>query len=659
MKTNRIMLLGAALMAAACAKEIAPENNQNNTDVKLMPVTFNVGGEAGEDAGSKVVLGGENMKEVHWTEADKIKVFDGVSNQLPAFNVISGFGTTSATISGKISETAEAPYFAMYPYQEGATFTAAESFKYGTTTANCYNGYMTINLPCKQKAVANGIDPNAFIGVAMSTDGESFSFKNFMALVKFKLDAADVEGLETISFSGNGDTPPAIAGDLYVYYQSATASSFSQAYTGNMQRYVTLTAPENGWEDDVYYYFAIRPYKFESGFTITAKYSDGSCRHITTATGAVESGTAQTIASGRTLLLNKLPALKSGLPNDLYIAFMHGVLSIGGKTLKESDFSAGAKLATASSASFGLGAAANTINFYSQNEGCNFILNGNIGITAPVAICSRYLDKPVSISTNSKYFQVNSAASGASLYAFNISFDCNSQSNGIFRNYNGGSLDNLFLDSCNFTNLHSNLVQMTQANQKFDNISITNCNIGFSVPATSDGNYNNAYLINSNQSVTSTNICLVNNIIYCKEGRGGTLFGTTVNNNTITNLNISNNTIVGIYPTTNHHYVMAKEVKNIVLKNNYFHLPNLYNYTGNSNYLSIVKATTEPADKSNVNKSFVYYEGENTPTTVKSFIANSEENTALNCYMNTENQLAIDWTNLTFECKEPGYGASR
>lgn len=654
MKTNRIMLLGAALMAAACAKEIAPENNQNNIDIKLVPITFNAGGETGEDAGSKVVLGGENMKEVHWTQADKIKVFDGVSNELPAFNVISGYGTTSATISGKISETAEAPYFAMYPYQEGATFTVADKVTSGSSSADCYKGYISLTIPTEQKAVANSIDPAAFIGIAYSDNGKTFTFKNLTAFVKLQLDENDIDGLESVSFSSNvnsSDKLQDITGPVYGYFANANKSP-QILFGSNMSPYATLLKPDKGWEANTDYYIAIRPVTMSTGFTITAKYSDGSCRHISTTQGPA-------IGRNGTLKLDKIPALTAGLPNDLYIAFIHGVLSIGGKTLKKSDFSAGIKLATATSAKFGLGAAANTINFYSQNENCNFILNGNIGITAPVAICSRYLDKPVSISTNSKYFQVNNAASGASLYAFNISFDCNSQSNGIFRNYSGGSLDNLFLDSCNFTNLHSNLVQMTQANQSFDNISITNCNIGFSVPATSDGNYNNAYLINSNQSVTSTNICLVNNIIYCKGGRGGTLFGTTVNNNTITNLNISNNTIVGIYPTTTHHYVMAKEVKNIVLKNNYFHLPNLYNYTGASNYLSIVKATTEPTDKSNVNKSFVYYEGEKTPTTLKSFIANSEENTALNCYMNTGSKLNIDWTNLTFECKEPGYGASR
>ncbi|MGN0188563.1 MAG: hypothetical protein ACI395_03520 [Candidatus Cryptobacteroides sp.] len=313
MKTSRIILFSAAIITAACTKEIAQENTP---EVNLVPITFSVGSEQDED--TKVYLG-EDLKTVLWSSDDKIKVFDRVSNELPEFEITAGEGTTSASISGSVSETASAPYFAMYPYQADAVFTTAEQTP---NSKACKSGYITLNLPAEQNAVANSVDPNAFIGVAMSEDGTNFSFKNLTAFVKFKLNEADIDGLETVSFSGN--SLGSVAGDMYVYFD--TDGNINQTYvSGKMQSYVTLSKPDEGWNAKAVYYMAIRPLAFADGFTITAKYSDGSCKHISVSKGYYNaSGTEQTISRNRAMNLGTLPALKAGLPNDLYIAYLHG-----------------------------------------------------------------------------------------------------------------------------------------------------------------------------------------------------------------------------------------------------------------------------------------------------------------------------------------------
>ena len=81
-KTIRFMLYAAATaVTVSCAEEIIPDNSQNNNSSELVPMTFMAGA---EDSATKVVLQ-EDRKTIHWESTDKIKVFDGTSNDLPAF----------------------------------------------------------------------------------------------------------------------------------------------------------------------------------------------------------------------------------------------------------------------------------------------------------------------------------------------------------------------------------------------------------------------------------------------------------------------------------------------------------------------------------------------------------------------------------------------
>lgn len=528
MKTNRIILLGAALMAAACAKEISPENNQNNTDVKLVPVTFNVGGETGEDAESKVVLGGENMKEVHWTQADKIKVFDGVSNELPAFNVISGFGTTSATISGKISETAEAPYFAMYPYQEGATFTAAEVVN-GNTNYSCYKGYMTINIPSVQKAVANSVDPDAFIGIGYSDDGKLFSFKNLTAFVKFRLNKEDIDGLETVSLSGNENESGKmqdITGTVYGYFNSDKNPSI--LYSSQMYQFATLTAPDDGWNSETDYYIAIRPTTFDVGFTITAKYSDGSCRHIT------ENAALKYISRNQALALNEIPKLKNGLPEDLYIAYLHGQNLDEDGLINKSNFTEA------------------VIDNIDKTGKLNFITKDqtNTGNFDNITVVGRYKSqKPVFTKT-----RMNVSTDGNVIFK-NVTLDFSAYTNyaiapSIQTNI---TIDNFIFEDC-IIRLPKDKPLLYWKNDSY-NINVNNAilrNNKISVELSADNNAINLFNF-SNEPITPKAVKIDNNLIYATTdyfAQGKLLIlGNTVNNNTAS-ISFKNNTLINFGGTS-------------------------------------------------------------------------------------------------------------
>ena len=309
MKKMRFVLFAVAAMAAAsCAKELAPENGKENTPAaNLVPMTFTAGTEA-----TKVALQ-EDGKTLHWETTDQLKVFDGVSNELPAFTTTES--GASVTFAGQVSDGAAGPFYALYPYQAAATFGAS------TITTAEYGNVITATVPAEQTAVAGGVPANAFIAAAVSDNKDNFTFKTICGFIKFQLSEEDAAGAVAVSISGNDLA--AIAGDVEIFFSKAGAEAFGQDYVrGATKDYVTLTG---SFKADTDYYFAIRSNKFASGFTMTIKYEDGSCKHVTTTQAA-----PQTISRNMVMNIGK-PVFKAGLPSNQYIAWQHGAsLNIAG-----------------------------------------------------------------------------------------------------------------------------------------------------------------------------------------------------------------------------------------------------------------------------------------------------------------------------------------
>ena len=320
MRTRNLLYIATAFAVIACAKDITTEStNDVQQEVRLVPMTFTAGADDASDTESKVALGGKNFKSVLWSESDQIKVFDGKNANLPAFELVSGNGETSGVFSGQVSEDLQEGivFYALYPYQENAVFN--ESITVGNTT---YENAITATVPSEQIAVPNSVPSNAFLAAAFSDAEGNFKFQNILGLIKFQLSEEDVQDLVSVSISGNNYDY--IAGDICISFDATTKVVKNDYIRGNTSSYVTLK-PEEGksFQANTSYYFAIRPSSFNpssgtKGFTLTAKYSDGSCRHIST-----NSAPSQNVARNTVLNLETIP-FRSGLPNDLYIAYLHG-----------------------------------------------------------------------------------------------------------------------------------------------------------------------------------------------------------------------------------------------------------------------------------------------------------------------------------------------
>lgn len=559
MKVNSLFILSTALLFAGCVNEIVSnEQNEQEPQVNLVPVTFQAGSEEDSDADTKVYLGGDN-KSVLWTETDKIKVFDKISNGLDAFTVSSGAGTTLAAISGSVSAGATGNFYAMYPYQADATFTSETTL--GDNTVK--DGYITLEVPAKQKAVAGSLDPAAFIGVGQCKDGTTFNFKNATAFVKFQLNSADIENLETVSFSGN--SLGSVAGKIKIGFTEN--GSVAQTYvSGAGAQYITLSKPEGGWKSGVDYYFAIRPLKFESGFTITARYSDNSCRHLTTTKGITDNnGAAQTVSRNCTMNLGTLPAMKSGLPNDLYIAYLHGQdINIAGNIVNKTKY---------------LDATLVTDDKTIQN-GVFFV---NPGIKATIQnltssiIIGRMADTKSIAQRTDSYIRLTPTANKDYLLMKNISLNITSDKAYLAALAADGIFEKIVFDDCKLEipSGKTQLISAAKARQ-INECVFNSCDIKLNSSPAYLINYASNKSKNTENSTTMSSLTFHNNIVYAGSDikQFEIFYGKWA---PVTNLSVTNNIFFNTYCTAEG-YVFNNKTDNFTLENNIFYMPNWGTY---------------------------------------------------------------------------------
>lgn len=485
MKYSNILLVAAAIAATACAKEIVSENeNTNQHEVQLYPMTFSAGADDGSAPDTKVTLEG---KSVLWSATDKIKVFDGTEKSLEAFEITSGEGTTSAIFSGSVADPSAKTYYALYPYQADATCTASK-ITIGTTE---YSSYLTVDLPETQAAVDGSVDPAAFIAVAVSDANGNFSFKNLNSLVKFRLSADDITNLESISISSN--SLEAIAGSMNVAFN--TSDIPVQTYvSGKMDSYVTLNAPEGGFKANTDYYFAIRSIGFASGLTITAKYQDGSCKHASSTKAPSKSLSRNSVLNLGTLTLT------DGLPNDLYIAYLHGQdidvagvkinkATYGNATLHKDD----EELKTGSGVHFV--SEGKTITYNNDNAVTKLVILGRNKNTRSILKCS-----------SKKYFKLNQTTGGYAIF-HNLIVD-QSDATSYFMTISADQVfDKVIFDNCLFKFASGyNIIYAATVKRSINNLTISSCDFEAAT-------FDRIFIAHSSNAVTINNIVVTNNII--------------------------------------------------------------------------------------------------------------------------------------------------
>lgn len=571
-KTIRFMLYAAVAAATvSCAEEIAPENSQdrNNAGLDLIPMTFTAGA---EDADTKVVLQ-EDRKTIHWEATDQIKVFDGVSNDLPAFTT-TGSGA-SVTFSGQVSEGAAGPFYALYPYQAAATFGAS------TITTAEYGNVITATVPAEQTAVAGGVPANAFIAAAVSDNKDNFKFKTICGFIKFQLSEEDAAGAVAVSISGNDLA--AIAGDVEIFFSKSGEEAFGQDYVrGATKDYVTLTG---SFKADTDYYFAIRSNKFASGFTMTIKYADGSCKHVTTTQAA-----PQTISRNMVMNIGK-PAFKAGLPNDLYIAWQHGLdVDMAGKAFNKATYGEATRIKKDGSSG--------TAGVYIIDSGFTFKTNYQ-AVTEPLIIFGRYNDRSSGLTIGNIH-KLGGANALIAYKGLNVTWDNNNQPFQVT-----ADSECIVMDNCNFNHIRHTFITATVSNESsvLKNVGVTNSEIKIN-----GTNKSAAYMFLSSHTGNGIqSFIFKNNVVYFVPGtvtamtdfkaievKSGTVGDVIIENNTFDKTTVPNSAFVKVKTLTGQ----------LVIKSNIFNEVNLTNM--NSGLLGITTTTGTIPSSGEVSNNFYY-----------------------------------------------------
>lgn len=228
MKRIYIFYVAALVLAVSCAKEVVPASQESALVKKTFTADF-------VETKSSLVDG----KKVHWTEGDKISVFDNMNNTNNVFES-SNLSGAAADFTGYTVDGAT-EYVALYPYKFGASYDAA-------------NSKITVELPARQKAVKGSFDNNLNIAVAVSEDGSHLAFKNVCALLKVTIPEG-VTNVRSLSFV----TGTYVSGKVEVVL--ADDGTFSVAGNTSKNNAFKEVSLDNGGEAMAKgdYYFVVMP----------------------------------------------------------------------------------------------------------------------------------------------------------------------------------------------------------------------------------------------------------------------------------------------------------------------------------------------------------------------------------------------------------------
>ena len=308
MKTTRILSLAAAVLTlAACGNEEFIENNPGNEAAKPVPMTFTAGMPQ-----TRTQLAAGN--EVHWTEGDKIALWDRTAVQEFTATTISG---SNATFTG--TATPSSTYTAFYP------LIAVESMNATT---------ITFNLPAEQTAVAGTFANQLAPSLAKATSGSTdLVFENLCAFVKFTV-PADMAGEGIFTLVGGNGTE-ALAGKYWVEYSTGNSTPSVSAYR------VTLKGDFEAGQD---YYFVVLPGTLTNGFSLLYEDSQGKLYRKAT-------GKSVTLTAGRILNLGTLASadFEKAVVKAIYAKLGSGTATEnadGTVTLSDADLTALAAMTT-------------------------------------------------------------------------------------------------------------------------------------------------------------------------------------------------------------------------------------------------------------------------------------------------------------------------
>ena len=244
MKKNLIFGFSAMLLLSACSndmKEVVDNVPVNQPTLQYMEFTAS----AGTD--TRTQLTSDN--KVVWQSGDAISIFDQFGNR----KFTTKDSGASAIFGGNAASATD--YYALYPYQEGATL-----------SGNVIKG---VTLPSEQTAKAGSFDAAYNLSVAKASSDLQLAFKNVGSLVKFAVSNDQAANVRKVKLTSHDATAV-----LTATVDITLGSLPTVTPTSGQQPSATMIA-DNGLEAGQYYYFAVLPSVLNAGFSLTFYNEEG------------------------------------------------------------------------------------------------------------------------------------------------------------------------------------------------------------------------------------------------------------------------------------------------------------------------------------------------------------------------------------------------
>lgn len=220
-----------------------PGNQDGPTEQEPVHALMTINAEVDEDF-QIITRSTYSGRQVFWEEEDVVTVFCvGENEDRQPFTVSELSGDKKQAIFQGLGYESSDAFVAVYPHSE----------------ANTYDGTsLSVSIPTVQLAVANSFASGANLAVAYSTE-TSMKFRNVGALIAFRFATEDdAARTASVTFKAQG-----LAGASSVVLSEE--NGYLPVSEGGSEEYVTITAPENGFESgfNKVYYAVVYPGEYE------------------------------------------------------------------------------------------------------------------------------------------------------------------------------------------------------------------------------------------------------------------------------------------------------------------------------------------------------------------------------------------------------------
>ncbi len=550
------MLVIATMAAVSCVKDINNEVDNQLDDVQLVPMTFTAVSEGNELPTKALITADGTEYSMQWKGDESISVLSASKTTAQQFDNQTTTGGKNAEFSGFAAS--DPTYYAVYPHNDAITLSE--------------NTINNVVIPANQTATAGTFDPNAYVAVAQSST-EEFSFKTVCAMVRFSL--TDVEGVTKVTFSGNNDETLACTGNVTF---NGTGIP-SHAYASNASKVITL---EGSFKANTDYYIVFRAGALTNGMTLTVHTASGPKNYIT-------KSAELTGIRNKVINLGNLNertgdnALKTGTPNDLYVAYLHGFdINICGEAVVNKTNEPNALLITKKSSTKNLKGG---VYFVDPDTECSI----GTGISSLVVIGrvegTRTPLKRIAISL----LDATNTTSDR-LVLKNIT-DKDAISSHKYQLNTTETFESVIFDDCYF-DIESEKALLAYANndRKLNNFVMENC----------DCKINTNGYIASVRNTPIQKIGLENNVIFSdNQGTLHIIDFTGSNLAEITTVDLTSNTLYKVVaPSASQGYIKVKSISNLTVTNNLF-----YDCASDANHSFVYYSTvsvTNPSASHNI-----------------------------------------------------------